>query len=484
MSASAISEEQRRQIEQYLRRDFRSSSGEQEAILRRSPGHPVPLTSAQLELWQRELRVPQIPPLYNECITVRMLGPLDVAAVEQSFTEIIRRHEAWRTTFEQRNGQPVQNIFAPAQVRLPILDLTVLPETVRDAEAVRLIGEDARRPFDMQVGPLLRPTLVKINDAEYRLYLIAHQIIIDGMSAYQIFPCELAAIYKALIAGRPSPLPELSIQFADFACWQRQWLQGEVLASQVDYWRNQLRNAAPLNWPNSRPRPTQRSFRGAFQPFSFPASLAAALRELGRSSGVTLFMTLLAGLATLLHTWTRHDDIVLGTLSPAGRKRSEVQRLLGYFLNPVALRLDFKGRPTFRDLLRQVRTTLSEAISHDDVPLEFLASQLKLETDPSRAPLFNVAVSLQPPTPDLGLNWSVTSMDVESGGASWDLYIAFIERPDRLLGRAQYNPDLFDQPAIRALLSDLQKVLEVLTRHPDEWLSEIISRRLLPDERN
>jgi non-ribosomal peptide synthetase component F len=186
----------------------------------------------------------------------------------------------------------------------------------------------------------------------------------------------------------------------------------------------------------------------------------------------------LAGFATLLHSYTHQEDIVVGTLSPAGRKRTEVQALLGYFLNPVALRVHFGSHPTFRELLRQVRSVLSEAISHDDVPIEFLARELKPKADSSRSPFFTVALSLQPPMPDLDLEWSVTSMDVESGGASWDLYIAFIDRPNGMIGRAQYNPDLFGPPAITAMLGDLRSLLESVALNPEERLSDL--RRLTP----
>ena len=479
--AAPFSEDQRSLLERYLRGELGPTSGKPSRIMRRPPGETAPLSLAQQELWLRERLVPGIPPLYNECITLDMTGPLDVAVFEESFTEIIRRHEAWRTTFETVNGQAVQIIQPAWQIQLPVLDLSRLHKAEREAEAVRRVAEDASRPFDLRRGPLLRPTLVKVDDMEHRLFLIAHQIILDGMSAYQIFPSELATLYKAFSTGKPSPLPELSVQFADFACWQRQWLQGEVLAKQVDYWRKQLEGEPPvLNWPSDRPRPADRTFRGAFQPFALPGRLSRALRELSQRAGGTLFMTLLAGFATLLHSYTGQEDIVVGTFSPAGRKRSEVQALLGYFLNPVALRVHFGSHPTFRELLRQVGSVLSEAISHDDVPIEFLARELKPKADSSRSPFFTVALSLQPPMPDLDLEWSVTSMDVESGGASWDLYIAFIDRPNGMIGRAQYNPDLFERPAITAMLGDLRSLLESVALNPEQRLSDL--RRLTPPE--
>src|SRR5258708_4595748 len=378
------SDQKRNLLEKYLRGELGQTPAKQSGIIRPPPAAVAPLSLTQQELWFRELRVPDIPPLYNECITLHMKGPLDVAVLEQSFTEIVRRHDAWRTTFETVDGQPVQVVQQPAKIKLPILHLWQLDKGEREAEAVRGVAEDAKRPFDLRRGPLLRPRLVKLDQAEHRFYLIAHQIILDGKSAYQIFPSELAALYKAFSAGRPSPLPELPVQCTDFACWQRRWLQGDVLAKQVDYWRKQLPAGLPaLQWPHDKPRPAARTFRGAFHPFALPGPLTEALRSLSRRAGGTLFMSLLAGLTALLHSYTSQEDIVVGTLSPSGRKRTEVQALLGYFLNPVALRVNFGNHSTFSELLLQVRGILSEAISHDDVPLEFLARELKPNAGPS-----------------------------------------------------------------------------------------------------
>ncbi len=427
------------------------------------------LSFSQEQLYLRELQAPEIPPLYNECVTLHIAGPLDVRILERCFTEIIRRHESWRTTFDSIGEKPVQ-VSHPAPempIRLPLVDLRVLPRKEREAEAIRLVGEDARRPFDMRRGPLLRPTLVRMDDAEHRLYLIAHQIILDGMSAYQIFPSEMALLYKAFCNGQASPLPELPIQCADFARWQRDYLQGKEWARQVGYWRKQLpEKPEPLRWPNYRSRPPIRTFRGTIRNFALPKHLALDIKELSRREGVTLFMTLLTGFASLLYRYTNQEHIIVGTLSPAGRKRSEVLGLLGYFLNPVALLFRFGRRLTFREMLQETRKLISDAISHDDVPLEFLERELLQKTDASRSPFFTAAVSLQPPTPALDLEWTVTSMDVESGGASWDLYIAFIDRPDGLIGRAQFNPDLFHPEEISLMLEDLERLLGQACANP------------------
>jgi hypothetical protein len=286
----------------------------------------------------------------------------------------------------------------------------------------------------------------------------AHQIILDGVSAYQIFPSELAAFYKGFLSGTTVTLPELPIQCADFAYWQREWLNGTA-ANQLDYWRTQLGGemSAPA-WPMSRP--ASRTFRGSIQSFSFGQPLSDHVKQLARQSGTTLFLVLVAGLATLLHRYTNQEEIVLGTLSPSGRKRSEVIGLLGYFLNPVALKIRFRKGMTFPELLLSAKTVLLEAMGNDDVPIERVAQELGVSNDASPSPFFTAAISLQPPMPSVDLDWNVTTMDVESGGSPWDFYLAFIDRPEGLIGRAQYNPDLFDEAAIESVLQDLQKVLE------------------------
>ena len=416
------------------------------------------MSVSQEQLYRREAQLPGIPPLYNECISVRMQGALDAVALERSLNEIIKRHEAWRTTFETNAGQPVQIVHPPMPVQVPVVDLRDLPEAQREAAAVRLAGEDARRPFDMPRGPLLRPKLVRIGATEHRFFLIAHQIILDGVSAYQIFPSELTAFYRGFSAGRSVTLPELPVQCADFACWQREWLSS-IAAEQLAYWRRHLGVKLPaLAWP-TEPRPVTPSFRGSIQSFSFAGALSDHVKQLARQLGTTVFLVLVAGLAALLHRYTNQEEIVLGTLSPSGRKRSEVMGLLGYFLNPVALKLCFRGGMTFPELLLSAKTVLLEAMSNDDVPIERVAKDLAVSDGVSPSPFFRAAISLQPPMPNLDLAWNVTTMDVESGGSPWDFYLAFIDSPKGLIGRVQFNPDLFDVGTIGRVLQDLQEVL-------------------------
>ena len=463
-----MSETQSRLLAQYLRDTLARSPKTTSRIPRRRAETVAPLTVAQEELWLRELRVPRIPPLYNECITLRMRGPLRAAALEAAFNEVVRRHEIWRTTFEEQQGRPVQVVHPAAPIHLPVIDLRSLPRENREAEAIRQITKDTRRPFDLANGPLLRPTLVTMEDSEHTLFLVVHQIVIDGMSAYQIFPSELAALYKTFSNGEPPALRELPIQYADFACWQRELLTDSVLAKQLAFWRREFADEPPpLNWPVRQPLPEDRTFRGALQPFTLSDSVSNALKKLTRREGATLFTTLLAALATLLHIYTGQEDIVLGTLAPAGRKRSEVHGSLGYFLNPVALRINFRDDPDFRELLRRGRSAVSGALSNDDIPAGVVARELSLKPNSSRGPFPTAAISLQPPAPVLDLPWSVTSMDVESGGSSWDLYIAFIDGHQGLIGRVQYNPDLFKRQAIAAVIRDLESLMGRATLCPE-----------------
>lgn len=468
-----LSEAKRKLLQNYLEGKPAQPGVASSPIIPSASKEATPLAICQEQLFLRETSRPVIPPLYNECIQLRMAGTLNVLALEQSLAEIIRRHEIWRTSYVVKNGQPLQVIHpATDPVRLPMIDLQGLSPTKQEEEVLNIIKDLLERPFNLSDGPLWKARLIKLGHLEHRLYLIAHLSIVDGVSVYQVFPTELAALYRAHASGWPSALPAASVQFRDYASWQRLRWRGSEVGKQFDYWRMQLGGEIPpLNWPSDRPRPAKETFRGAIQPFVLATPEAA--KGLSRQAGSTLFVTLLALFASLLHIYTGQDDFLIGTPSPAGRKRSEVQKLLGYFLNPVALRFRLTRKTTFRDLLRQAHRLTLEALSNDDVPLEILARELNMKADPSRNPFFTVAISLQPRMPKLNLNWSVTSMDISSGGAPWDLYLAFIDAPEGMMGRAQYNPDLFETESIVRMLGHYQQLLEIASTNPDRRLSEI-----------
>jgi surfactin family lipopeptide synthetase A len=440
----------------------------QPASKRRVPGEPVPLSLAQEQVWRLQKTVGAQSPLYNESITIHRHGPCDPRALAASLAEIIRRHEIWRTTFDLVQEQPVQIVHpAPATFNLLVNDLRGLAGNERTARALALATEDARQPFDLTHGPLLRARLITLSNTEHRLYLTAHQIVIDGVTVFDVFPSELTAFYERLTAGDASPLPELPAQFADFACQQRQQFADGALEHQLEYWCTQLSgDLAPLHWPNPANQLAQQTYRGAIYPFRLSRDLTTSIKELSRREGATLFMTLLCGLFMLLHRYTEQTDITVGTLSPSGRKYAEFQRLVGYFLNPVPLRARLSGNPNFRALLRQMREVTLAALSHDDVTLELIADRLGIPLDPNRHPFFTVAFSLGPDLPQLPSGWSMTYMDVESGAARWNLYIEMSDRAEGMLGRAQYNPDLFTSSAIAQTVQDYELLLKELAATP------------------
>jgi surfactin family lipopeptide synthetase A len=326
-----------------------SAAPSQPVAKRRAPGDPVPMSLSQEQVWRLQQAVGARSPLYNESITIHRHGVCDVSTLEASLAEIIRRHEIWRTTFDLAGEEAVQTVHpAPTTFRLPVDDLRAYSEDEREARAFALATEDARQPFDLSHGPLLRARLITLSDTEHRLYLTAHQIVIDGVTVFDVFPSELTALYKNFAEGKPSPLPDLPAQFADFACAQRARFESKEMETQLEYWRAQLGGgSAALRWPNLDSRPAQQTYRGAIHPFRLSKELTASIKELSKQEGVTLFMTLLGGLVMLVHRYTRQTDITVGTLSTAGRKCAKFQRLVGYFLNPVPLQSQFVRQSQF-----------------------------------------------------------------------------------------------------------------------------------------
>lgn len=474
--AEYLSDAKQRLLKSCLQGAATMSSPGSERIARRVTDEPVPLALSQEQVWRRSLRARDCPTIYNETVTVHRNGPLDVPVLRRCFAEILRRHEAWRTTFETVNNVPIQVIHAiPVSREIPYFDLQSCPAELGEAEATCLVSALAQEPFDLARGPLLRPFVLEMGTELYRFTLVAHQSIVDGFSAYQIFPAELAALYEAFSQGKVSPLPELPIQFSDFSIWQRGWLDEERVKKQQEYWETQLAGSSPtLDWPARADTSFQEAYRGAILPFAIPESLGQDVKELARSQSVTLFMVLLAGFVALLHSYAKQPDILVATLSPSGRKRVETQRLLGYFLNPVMLRFSRLGEISFRHLLLQARSVVSDVIAHDDVPMESLAAHLRLDT--GRDPLVKFAITLQPRTPDLGSAWSVTTMDAQNAGSPWDLFLSFIERGSRLIGRAQYNPSIFEEKTIRATIQDLMTLLEQAVRDPGMKLGNLLQR--------
>ena len=473
-SVVSLSDAKRVLLQKYLRGEF-AREFPRDTITKRPPDTLAPLTVSQEQVVIREQLVPEIPPLYNESVTIYRFGSLDVNVLERSFTELIRRHEIWRTNYATLSDSTVQVVRpAPDHIRLPLVDLRAVPREERLAETVRIISPAARRPFDMREGLLLRASLVRFDEVEFRLYLIVHQSILDGVSVYQVLLSELAALYDAYADSRPSPFPDPAIQFGDYAFWQRRYLQDDILQEQLAYWRKQLAGEIPvLAWPRRVSRPPRQSFRGSIQPFAFPQSLTKLIKALSLQAGSTLFALLLTAFSVVLHIYTRQEEIVIGTVSPVGRKRSEAQKLMGYFLNPVPLRFRLSPALTFQELLHHMQDVVSGALSHDDIPFESLVKELQPSPDPSRNPFFTVAASLEPPLSNVGPQWDLAPMDIESGGARWDLYFVWDDRRTGIMGRVQYNPDLFTRDVVMAMILDFRRVLEKLIQNPRQRISDL-----------
>jgi amino acid adenylation domain-containing protein len=469
-TTSAVSEDaaaRNSRLEQYLKQRIQPTG-----VAKRGTSGPAPLSFPQQQIWLHAQIAPEVP-IYNEPVTIYRDGPLDLAILQKCFAEIFRRHEAWRTTFDVVHGEPVQIVNPVPTVALPVLDLRHLPEERRDAAALDAATEDARRPFDLKQCPLLRVLVTRLADEKYRLYITLHHVIFDGLSIYRVFLPELATLYAAYSEGKSSPLPELPIQYADFAQWQRDYLRNEVLAKHLDYWREKLSGDLPiLELPADYSRPAVQTFRGAIQAQHLSKDLSERLRALSKQENSTLFITLLAAFKTLLHRYTGQDDIVIGTVAGA-RKRSEFENLLGCFQNPVVLRTEFAGDPSFQQILGRVRETTLGALQNDEVPFELVVKELHTERDLSRNPLVQVAFTLVPQVATATPGWSAGQWDVETGAAKFDLYLEMEDGPGGLVARFMYRTDLFRPETIARLRANFTTLLESITAHPEQSLATL-----------
>jgi amino acid adenylation domain-containing protein len=473
---SALTPEQRALFEARLKLGKRpkgvAPAAARPVIPRRPERDRAPLSFAQARLWFIE----QLEPggsAYNLPTALRLTGRLDADALGRSLNEIVRRHEALRTTFADEGGGAVQRIAAELTLPLRVIDLTGRPEEEREREAVRLSSAEAQTPFDLSAGPLVRATLLRLAAEEHVLLLTLHHIIYDGWSM-GVLVRETAALYEAYAAGRPSPLPELEIQYPDFAAWQREWLQGEALEAQLRYWKQKLDGAPPvLELPADRPRPAAQTFRGAALRFSVPRGVSERLKALAREEGATLYMTLLAAFQLLLARHTGQDDIVVGT-PVANRNPAEVEPLIGFFVNTLVLRTDVSGRPTFRELLGRVRETTLGAYANQDLPFERLVEELQPERDLSRNPLFQVILALQnAPLQPLELpGLTLSPQEFDSGATRLDLEVHLWDSPADLGGVLAYSTDLFDESTARRLVRHYERLLAAVAENPNRRVND------------
>jgi amino acid adenylation domain-containing protein len=442
-------------------------------ILRRTQRGPVPLSFAQQRLWFLDQLEPGNP-AYNVPAAIRLTGPLNISAVRQSLDEVVRRHETLRTIFATIDDQPVQIIKEAEPVALSIIDLQEQTPVQLERHALQLATEEARRAFDISREPPFRVLLLKLGPNEHVILVTMHHVASDLFSRL-ILVREIAALYEAYGQGRPHALAELPIQYADYALWQRERLQGDVLDEQLQYWKTQLRDAPEiLELPTDYPRPPHRSYRGARLSFSLPDEVVAGLKRLSRSEGATLFMVLTAGFQTLLHRYTQQPEISIGT-PVAGRTRTETEGLIGFFVNTLVLRTDFRGDPTFRELLRRVKDVSLGAYAHQEVPFEKLVEELEVPRSLSHTPLFQVMFGLQlVETSNLNLSGlHLNQVDPERTTAKFDLSLDLLEIGSGVQGMVEYSTDLFNEQTIIRMLGHFEELLKGAVEDPDRRVSEL-----------
>lgn len=466
-----LSPEKRAELERRLLQR-QSGSAKNKAIPQRGSLTPCPASFAQQRLWFMDQFL-RGSAAYNVPRAYRLQGKLDVAALEQGINDIIQRQESLRTTFSLQNGDPVQIIHPASHTELTVINLADLPADRQEAEVQRLLQEETNTGFNLEQGPLLRTRLLRIDNDIYILVIVLHHVISDGWSQGILFR-ELSAFYNARCHGQPASLPELPIQYADFSIWQKSPEQERELAKQLVYWKAQLSGLAPIDLPTDRPRQAVQTFNGSSESFEIPTALTDKLRALSQKADGTLYMTLLAAVQILLQRYSGTDDVAVG--SPiAGRSRTELEGLIGFFINTLVMRTDLSGNPTFRQLLARVRETALGAYTHQSLPFERLVEVLLPNRDLSRNPLFQVMFVLQnAPSTDLQLEGLVSSRVITPlDSAKFDLTIEFREEPGGLQGRINYNTDLFDQATIARMIGHLQTLLANIVASPERHLSEL-----------
>jgi amino acid adenylation domain-containing protein len=430
----------------------------------------IPLSFSQQRVWFFDRWEPGSA-VFNLATAVRLAGRLDVAALAASLDEIVRRHETLRSRFLDVDGEPVQVVAPFAPRSLPVIDLSALPAAARSAERERRIEEEARQPFDLQRGPLLRATLLRLAETEHLAVLTLHHIVSDGWSLW-ILTREMSAAYEAFTRGLAPALPELPIQFPDYAAWQREWLRGEVLAGELEFWKEHLAGAPDsLDLPFDRPRPPVQRYRGARSAFALPERAAARLRQLCRETGSTPFMALLTAWYTLLWRYSHQPDLTTGTVI-ANRHRHEVENLIGFFINTLVLRTRLDEEMSFRQALARVRETTLGVYAHQDMPFEKLVEELNPERHLSLTPLFQVMLILQN-TPSAALrlgDLSLEAREVERDVVNYDLLFFLQEREEGIAGDLDYDVDLFDPATIGRLLAHYEALLRAMVEDPDRRL--------------
>jgi amino acid adenylation domain-containing protein len=439
-----------------------------------------PVSFAQQRLWFLD-RVAPGNPFYNIPLAVPIQTALDVRSLERALNALVARHEALRTTFRVVDGEPCQIVHPSLELKVPVTNLQDQPPAEREARTQRLATEDACNPFDLERGPLLRCSVVTRGLFDHVLLLSLHHIISDGWSM-GILARELTALYQACVLGYQVALPELPIQYADFAVWQRDWLRGDILEEQLAYWRKQLADLPALELPSDRPRPPVLTYRGSFRPVNLTSGLSQKVRALARAQNATPFMVLTAAFAILLQRYSGQQDIVIGT-PVANRNRAEIEGLIGFFVNSLVLRVKMDGNPTFKELLARVREVALGAYAHQDLPFEKLVEQLQPPRDPSRNPLFQVTLQLvnTPTLPDAPTSAESPASHIQRGSSIFDIAYTLLDSPGALAGIVEYSTDLFDAATIERMDGHFQRILESVVANPQVNIANI--RLLSPAEK-
>ena len=431
----------------------------------------LPLSFAQQRLWFL-VQIEPDSPVYNIPNGVRLKGGFDIKVLERVINEIVRRHEILRTRFEAEDGEPAQVIEEWRPRRLEVEDLSNLTWEEREEVARQAANEEANTGFDLSRGPLLRVRILKLEEEEHVLLFTMHHIVSDGWSMGLLMR-EVGILYGAYLRNEVSPLPELPIQYADYAVWQREWLQGAALNNQLTYWKRQLARTSRLELHTDKPRPSIQTYRGASESFTLPVTLTRGLRELSRREGATLFMTLLAGFKALLSRYSGSEEIVIGT-DIDNRNRAETEGLIGFFVNQLVLRTDLSGDPSFRQLIGRVREVCLGAYAHQDLPFEKLVEELRPERSLSYTPLFQVSCTMNTVNeaeasslPDI----AVAPARSENQVANYDLTLLLTDRGEVIQGAMQYNTDLFEAATVKRMIGHLSVMLDAVVGDPEREIS-------------
>jgi amino acid adenylation domain-containing protein len=461
-----LSEAKRRLLEQRLRGSVSGSKKVDDSIRPRRDGAVIPLSAEQRRVWLHAAQQPDVP-IYNEPCTIHKYGNFDLGILQRTLAEILQRHEAWRTSFAP-DGEEI--VHGDLQVPLRFDDLSTLPHPEAEIEALRIATEDAQKPISLDTAPLFRARVVRMSSDEHRLYLTFHHIIFDGVSIVRVLMPELTAIYASFERGEPSPLPQPSLQYGDYAIWRAQHVESQAVTEHLAYWLANLSGELPiLQLPEDKPRPAITTYRGSMECFDVPADLVDALRMLSHTYGVTLYTTLLAAFKTLLFRYTGQTDVIVGSATDA-RRRPELENMMGYFLDTFAIRSHPLADLSFADFLLQVRDSVLDGMAAAEVPFDRVVQAINPRRDTSRHPIFQAFFTVRPPLPPLAKGWALSQTDVTVGTSKFDLYLEFGDGLHNIDARFFYNTDIWDVFTIRRMAANLLVLLQSIARNPEEKL--------------